>query len=169
MVLAMSQELLGRGEKWLGSLLELCHMPAPVKGEERSDALESGLNYWLTIEASEFSLEQIQGLIGEGGSTIDALQSLANATLNRDQEEANKHIYFTIEISSYREQRLQKLREIGLQALEQVRSTGKEAEIRALSSVDRRQLHHFLKEFPEIETHSQGQEPERHLIVRLKQ
>lgn len=166
--LAMSQELLGRGEKWLGSLLELCHMPAPVNGQERSDALESGLNYWLTIEASEFSLEQIQALIGEGGSVIDAIQSLANATLNRDQE-ADAHIYYTIEISSYREQRLQKLREIGLQALEQVRSTGQEAEIRALSSVDRRQLHHLLKGYPEIETQSQGQEPDRHLIVRLKQ
>jgi spoIIIJ-associated protein len=115
MVLAMSQELLGRGEKWLGSLLELCQMPASVKGQVRSDALESGLNYWLTIESSEFSLEQIQALIGEGGSAIDAIQSLANATLNRDQE-SDAHIYYTIEISSYREQRLQKLREIGLQA-----------------------------------------------------
>lgn len=165
--LVMSQELLGRGEKWLESLLDLCQMSASVKSQERSDALESGLNYWLTIEASEFNLEQIQALIGEGGSVIDGIQSLANATLNQDQE-PDAHIYFTIEISNYREQRLQKLREIGLQALEQVRSTGQEAEIRALSSVDRRQLHHLLKEFPEIETHSQGQDPERHLIVRLK-
>ncbi len=166
--LVMSQELLRRGEQWLESLLELCQIPAKVKGEERSNALESGLNYWLTIDASEFNLEQIQALIGEGGSVIDGIQSLANATLNRDQE-PESHIYYTIEISSYREQRLQRLREIGLKSLEQVRATGEEAEIRALSSVDRRQLHHLFKDFPDVETHSQGQDPERHLIVRLKQ
>lgn len=165
--LVMSQELLERGEQWLGSLLELCQVPAKVKGVERSDALESGLNYWLIIDTSELNLEQIQAFIGSEGSVIDGIQSLANATLNRDQE-PESHIYYTIEISSYREQRLQKLREIGLKALEQVRATGEEAEIRALSSIDRRQLHHLFKEFPEIETHSQGQEPERHLIVRLK-
>jgi len=166
--LAMSQELLERGEQWLGSLLDLCQIPALVKGQERSDALESGLNYWLTIETKDFDLEQIQTLIGSEGMAIDGIQSLANATLNQNQE-PESHIYYTIEVGGYREQRLQKLREIGLQAVEQVRSTGEEAEIRALSSVDRRQLHHLIKEFPEVETHSQGQEPDRYLIVRLKQ
>jgi spoIIIJ-associated protein len=160
--------LLEQGQQWLEKLLQLCQMPSIVTGEERSDALESEVSYWLTIETENFHLEQIQALIGPGGNVIDAIQYLTNASLNRHQE-PDSSIYYTVEISNYRQQRLQKLREIGIQAAEQVRTSGVEAEIRALSSVDRRQLHHLLKDFPEIETHSQGQEPDRRLIVRLKQ
>jgi len=162
----MSKELLEQGQQWLEKLLQLCQMPSIVTGEERSDTLDSEVSYWLTIEAG--NIEQIQALIGPGGNVIDAIQYLVNASLNRNQE-PDSSIYYTVEISNYRQQRLQKLREIGLQAAEQVRTSGAEAEIRALSSVDRRQLHHLLQDFPEIETHSHGQEPDRRLIVRLKQ
>ena len=165
----MSKELLEQGQQWLEKLLQLCQMPAIVTGEERSDTLESEVSYWLTIEAGNFSLEQIQALIGTGGGVIDGIQYLANASLNRHQAPDSSTYYYTVEISNYRQQRLQKLREIGIQAVEQVRTSGVEAEIRALSSVDRRQLHHLLKSFPEIETHSHGQEPDRRLIVRLKE
>jgi spoIIIJ-associated protein len=164
----MSKESLEQGQQWLVSLLSLCQMPAKVAGEERSNTLEPGVNNWLTIDTENYDLEQIQALIGSGGSVIDAIQSLANATLNQDPD-PEAHTYYIVEISQYREQRFQKLKEIGLQAVEQVRATGEEAEIRALSSVDRRHLHQLLKEFPEIETQSHGQEPDRRLIIRLKE
>jgi spoIIIJ-associated protein len=53
------------------------------------------------------------------------------------------------------------------QAVQQVRETQTEFVIKQLSSADRRYIHQLLEEFPDIETHSQGREPNRHLIVKL--
>ncbi len=105
----MSKESLEQGQQWLASLLSLCQMPAIVAGEERSNTLEPGVSNWLTIDTANYDLEQIQALIGTGGSVIDAIQYLANATLNRDQD-PEAHTYYIVEVSQYREQRFQKLK-----------------------------------------------------------
>ena len=51
--------------------------------------------------------------------------------------------------------------------MQQVRETKTEFAIKQLSSADRRYIHQLLEEFPDIETHSKGREPNSHLIVKL--
>ena len=53
-------------------------------------------------------------------------------------------------------------------AADQARSTGVEFELKALSSSERRQVHSFLSECEDLETYSQGQEPDRRLVVRRR-
>ncbi|MGF1674876.1 MAG: R3H domain-containing nucleic acid-binding protein, partial [Rivularia sp. (in: cyanobacteria)] len=50
--------------------------------------------------------------------------------------------------------------------IDQVRNTGREVEVKSLSSAERRQVHTLLKEFEDLESFSQGKEPHRHLVVR---
>jgi spoIIIJ-associated protein len=76
---------------------------------------------------------------------------------------------FTVELAGYRLQRHKELQEIAENAANQVRQTGKEYELKSLSSAERRQVHTILKEYGDLETYSRGQEPDRRLVVRFVQ
>ena len=51
---------------------------------------------------------------------------------------------------------------------QKVRASGHPIELESLSAAERRQIHTFLKEARDLETFSQGQEPDRRLVVRLR-
>ena len=55
------------------------------------------------------------------------------------------------------------------EAIAQVRETGEPFEMHGLSSADRREVHGLLSEYPDLENFSQGQEPDRFLVVKLKE
>jgi spoIIIJ-associated protein len=157
-----------RGQQWVKSLLELTGVSTEVKGklESGSSDATTGESYWLTIDETKLTPEQIQAFIGADGSVLDAMQYLVNSTLNINQEPEQQASY-TIELNGYRVKRQAEIQTIARNAAEQVRNYGQEVEIKSLSSVERRQVHTFLKEFGDLETFSQGKEPHRHLIVRL--
>jgi spoIIIJ-associated protein len=160
-----------RGQQWLKSLLELTGVSTEIKGElEASNTSGSGdtpegESYWLTIDETKLTPEQVQILIGTDGSVLDAMQYLVNSTLNLNQEPQQQASY-TIELNGYRVKRQAEIQAIAQNAAEQVRNYGQQVEIKSLSSAERRQVHTFLKDFGDLETFSQGKEPHRHLIVR---
>jgi spoIIIJ-associated protein len=63
--------------------------------------------------------------------------------------------------------RYEELKQIADQAVQQVRETGNEMELKSLSSAERRQVHTILKQYPDMATYSRGQEPDRRLVIRL--
>lgn len=160
-MVAMSDSRIQRGRSWLEELLRLAKIPAAVRAEEQEDC------YWLTIEATKLTPEQINILIGPGGTVLDAIQYLANSILNIGQEQEDQAAY-TIELNNYRVQRQEELLDMAQAAAYHVRKTGQEYELKELSSAERRQVHTFLKEFDDLETYSRGQEPDRRLVVRLR-
>lgn len=157
-------QLQQRGQQWLETFLKLANMPASVTPEVRETFSEKSC--WLTIEPSVLKPEQVESLLGNGGSVLDSVQYLANSILNIGRS-PDEQIAYTIELDGYRERRQQELLQIAERAAEQVRQTGEEYEIRSLSSAERRQVHTILKESPDLDTYSRGQEPDRRLVVRL--
>ncbi|MGF1499000.1 MAG: protein jag [Elainellaceae cyanobacterium] len=155
-----------RGRVWLEKLLLLLGMPSTV--EVDLSKLEAEGSCWLIIDANPLSPGQVQHLLGERGTVLDAIQYLANTTLNLDCPEEEQRAY-TIELNGYRAQRKVELQAIADQAVQQVRESGEEFEIESLSAAERRQVHTFLKSFEDIETQSRGREPDRRLVVRLRQ
>lgn len=132
----------------------------------------SSKNYWLEINADGLQEQQTQRLIGRDGIVLDSLQYLASIMLNlhlpvEETTEQKNHSFYTVELNGYRSKRLTDLQSLAEQAVQQVRETQTEFVIKQLSSADRRYIHQLLEEFPDIETHSQGREPNRHLIVKL--
>ncbi|QQE63698.1 RNA-binding protein [Leptolyngbya sp. BL0902] len=152
------------GIEWLTNLLALQGLAATVTAELVED--EAGHSCWLTISEEGLTPEQVQTLIGEGGSVLDSLQYLANTTLNlgkgHDEQQA-----FTLELAGYRAKRLGELKAMAMTAAEQVLASGQEYELKGLSSAERRQLHHFLKAQDGLSTYSRGKEPDRRLVVCL--
>ena len=130
-------------------------------------------NYWLELKSDSLQPQQVQRLVGQDGIVIDSLQYLANLFLNRqpfvDINNQESHNFYTVELEGYRSKRLNDLNILAEQAVQQVRETQTEFVIKQLSSADRRYIHQLLEEFADIETHSHGREPNRHLIVKLVQ
>jgi spoIIIJ-associated protein len=156
-----------RGKQWLETLLTLMGVSATATSEGFPTIAEDRESCWLNIDANLLSPRQIELLIGEKGENIDGIQYLANTILNLIQEPESQGSY-TIELNGYRVRRYQELLEIADRAAERVRETGQEIEVPSLSSAERRQIHSFLQNSPDLVTESRGQEPDRKLVVKLR-
>jgi len=160
----MSNQPMARGEQWLETLLRFFQLNAEVKATNTESLDGDEHTYWLTIDHTKLTAEQIQILIGFQGTNIDAIQYLANTVLNLEQEQEQQASY-TVELDGYRVKRQAELQAIASHAAEQVRITGKEFELKYLSSAERRQVHNLLKDCDDLKTQSRGQEPDRRLVV----
>ncbi|WP_373540375.1 protein jag [Chamaesiphon sp.] len=165
----MIDQRLDRGKQWLEQLLSLSGIATAVDTQQPDGA--SAPNYWLTIDPTPLTPAQSELLIGTEGATIDAIQYLANASLNINQE-ADLQAGYTIELNGYRQQRAIALKAIADDAATQVRANGTEVVLQPMSSAERRQMHTFFDSDPsysDLSTYSRGQEPDRCLVVKLAQ
>ncbi|NJN48762.1 MAG: RNA-binding protein [Alkalinema sp. RL_2_19] len=154
-----------RGKQWLEQLLAVSGLAVAVTAEVRESLCEHSC--WLEIDPTSLSEAQRVALIGESGQVIDALQYLANVTLNWDAPESEKGAY-TVDLSGYREARHQILEGFANEAIAALKAGEPEAAISGLSSAERRQLHHWIEQDEQYSTFSRGQEPDRQLVVCLK-
>jgi spoIIIJ-associated protein len=159
----MDDRQVQQGCQWLEGLMSLAGLPAQVNADT-SKLLTEG-SCWLTIDDGSLTPDQVDALIGADGSTLDAIQYLANTTLNLGQPDEMQTAY-TIELAGYRVRRQAELQSLAEQAASYVRQTGEEYEMAALSAAERRQVHTYLKAFEDLETYSRGKEPDRRLVVR---
>jgi spoIIIJ-associated protein len=163
----MDEQQVQDGQKWLVELLQLSGLPTEVRAELNQVEIEESC--WLTLDADRtLTPEQVQALTGKHGAALDALQYLANTTLNMGRSEG-EHVAFTIELDGYRVKRQSELKELCDAAAQKVRETQEEYEMAALSSAERRLVHTYLKSFDDLDTYSRGREPDRRLVVRLAQ
>ena len=102
-------------------------------------------------------------LIGRHGQMIDALQYLANAIAHRAVGEERRRI--VIDAAGYRARRASTLESLARRSAEQAAATGRRVELEPMSSVERRIVHEALKDDPEVETESEGTEPNRYVVV----
>lgn len=160
-------EQIQRGQKWLETLLQLMGVSATVNLGRIEESGDNVISSWLTIDEKSLSPETINFLVGEKGETIDAIQYLANVLLNINTSEDIQR-FFTVELNGYRLRRQAELMAIAQRAADKVRVTGVPEEIRSLSSVERRQIHSFLEKSGDLFTESQGNEPDRRLVVKLR-
>lgn len=159
----MDDRQMQHGRQWLEEFLQLAGLSSQVSVD--ADKLLSEGSCWLIIDHINLTPEQIEALTGTDGNALDAIQYLANTTLNLGQPEELQTAY-TIELAGYRIRRQLELQSLAEQAAQQVRQTGEEYEMAALSAAERRQVHTYLKAFDDLETYSRGKEPDRRLVVR---
>jgi spoIIIJ-associated protein len=103
-------------------------------------------------------------LIGRHGQTIDALQYLANAIVRRRQEEGTR-LQVIVDAAGYRERREATLHAVARRSAEQASATAHRVELEPMTAVERKVVHEFLKDDPEVETASEGTEPNRYVVV----
>ncbi len=102
-------------------------------------------------------------LIGRHGQTIDALQYLANALVHRREGDERRRI--VVDAAGYRARRDATLQSSARAAAAQASATGRRVELEPMTAVERRIVHELLKDDPEVETTSEGSEPNRFVVV----
>lgn len=143
--------------------------PATVLQELLEEIVDSlGLDVNVRIEQSDGTLTGcIEGgdvglFIGRRGQTIDAVQHLAQRIVFRGGSPGARVV---IDADGYRERRAETLRSIALDAAEESLRAGQAIELEPMPASERRIVHEYLRERGDVETHSEGEEPERYLVV----
>jgi len=104
-------------------------------------------------------------LIGRRGETLDAIQYLASLNVNRDRDEYTR---VTIDVEHYRAKREETLRKLANRMANRARKSGRRVVLEPMNPYERRVLHSALHDNPYVETHSEGEEPYRRVIITLK-
>jgi spoIIIJ-associated protein len=102
-------------------------------------------------------------LIGRHGQTIDAIQYLATAIVFRGRYEERKPV--TVDAAGYRDRRQATLDALAVRMAEQAAATGQRVELEPMTAVERKIVHEKLKDDPEVETESEGTEPNRFVVI----
>ena len=101
-------------------------------------------------------------LIGRRGDTLDAIQHLANYTVNREVE---GHIRINVDAECYREKREDSLRRYARKKAQQVLKARRRTTLEPMNAYERHVIHAALQDMDNITTHSTGVEPNRRVVI----
>ncbi|NLI54705.1 MAG: KH domain-containing protein [Clostridiales bacterium] len=138
---------------FLGELLQKMNTPAPVLAADT----ENGLR--LCIDAETMGL-----LIGRRGETLDAMQYLVSLVANKNRKDEG-YVRVTLDTEGYRSRREETLKRLARRNAVRVRQTGRPVSMEPMNPYERRILHSALQGFTGVTTHSEGEEPNRHVVI----
>jgi spoIIIJ-associated protein len=124
---------------------------ASVDVEEDEDELRAA------VSGPELAL-----FIGKRGQTIDAVQLLCAQAAYRGQQGRKRVV---VDAGGYRERRAGMLRRQADRGVADALRYGRAVELDSMSAAERRVVHLYLEERPEVETHSEGDEPYRCIVI----
>ncbi len=114
-------------------------------------------------EYLEVSGPDLAMLIGRHGNTLEALNLIFNNILNAGVR--NNRRYYTIDAEGYRARRADQLKHLALATLERVLREGKPQKLEPMLPSERKIVHLALSENENVRTESEGEEPERRVVV----
>ena len=104
-------------------------------------------------------------LIGKRGQTLDSLQYLVSLVVNRESEE---YIRVKVDTENYRKRRKETLENLAKNIAYKVKRTKRSVSLEPMNPYERRIIHSSLQNDKYVTTHSEGEEPYRHVVVTLK-
>ncbi|MBR2328537.1 MAG: Jag N-terminal domain-containing protein [Clostridia bacterium] len=136
----------------------LSHMN--VEGTVLAKAEDEGIR--LYIDKSTMGM-----LIGHRGETLDAMQYLTSLAVNRNRKQEG-YTRVSIDTEGYREKREETLARLARKIAGQVKATGRSRTLEPMNPYERRVLHATLQNHPYVATRSEGEEPNRRVVIYLK-
>jgi spoIIIJ-associated protein len=138
--------------------------------EELLEEIADGLGLDVEVEVREddgvlrgsLRGEDVGLFIGRRGQTIDAVQHLAQRIVFR---EGPSPVRVVVDADGYRERRAETLRADAEEAAEEALRSRAPVELEPMPAAERRIVHEYLRDRGGVETHSEGDEPERRLVV----
>ncbi len=131
-----------------------------------------GLNTAVTVHCEEDVIElavpstHLNGfLIGQRGDTLRSLQFLLSMALKNKNAELTR---VNIDVANYKHHRAERLADQVKEWCETVAQTGEPMELRPMNAADRRVAHRVVGDFGQLESHSEGEGRDRHLIITVK-
>ncbi len=113
----------------------------------------------------DFEGDDMGVLIGKRGQTLDSLQYLTSLVVNKGKE---NYIRVKLDTEDYRRRRKETLENLAKGIAYKVKKTRKPVILEPMNPYERRIIHSALQGNKYVETISEGEEPYRHIVVRLK-
>lgn len=113
----------------------------------------------------ELKGEDMGILIGKRGQTLDSLQYLTNLAVNKHSENYYK---VKVDTEDYRKRRKETLENLAKNIAYKVKRTKRSVDLEPMNPFERRIIHSALQNDKFVTTHSEGDEPYRHVVVTLK-
>jgi spoIIIJ-associated protein len=147
----LPEEPAERVEALLEEIVDALDLDGEIVVDERDEEIAA------RIEGDELGL-----LIGRRGQTIDAVQLLCYRVAFRGRGDRKR---VSVDAAGYRERRRETIERQAGRAAERALESGKEIELEPMTPTERKIVHDQLKDRPGLETFSEGEEPERCVIV----
>jgi spoIIIJ-associated protein len=144
-------EAVERVEELLARILAAVGTDAEIAVVESDDAVVA------VLDGEDLGL-----LIGRHGQTIDAIQHLAYRAAFRGSDSRKR---VTVDAAGYRDRRAALLEHDADEAAEEALRIEAPVALDAMNAVERRVVHEYLRDRDDLETYSEGVEPDRHLVV----
>ena len=135
------------------------------------DAMKMEVEILVAVNEEEHIIEvELKGddmgiLIGKRGQTLDSLQYLTNLAINKHSDEYYK---VKIDTEDYRKRRKETLEHLAKNIAYKVKRTKRPVSLEPMNPFERRIIHSALQNDRYVTTHSEGDEPYRHVVVTLK-
>lgn len=131
------------------------HMGIPVEIFERMEEGRTVLN---------LKSPEAQILIGKQGANLEALQHIVRLLV---RDESGTQVPFALDIDDYKEKRQIYLKEIARKAAAQARTSGRAVALFPMPASERRIVHNYLSLFSDLNSQSEGRDPNRRIIIRV--
>lgn len=121
---------------------------------------EDGKNVDVELKGKEMGV-----LIGKRGQTLDSLQYLTNLAVGK---QVNEYVKVKLDTEDYRKRRKETLENLARNIAYKVKRTKRPVSLEPMNPFERRVIHSALQNDWYVSTHSEGEEPYRHVVVTLK-
>ena len=105
----------------------------------------------------------IKNLIGRNGEVVDALQQLSRLAV---QQKTGERSHLIVDVDGFLKRKRQHLRDIALDAVDEVRETGESVSLRPMNSFERKVIHDTVRD-EGLRSRSHGEEPRRYVTVYM--
>ena len=106
----------------------------------------------------------IKHLIGKNGEVVDALQQLTRLAV---QQKTGERSHLIVDVDGFLKRKRQYLRDIALDAIDDVKETGEPVDLKPMNSFERKIVHDVVRE-EGLKSRSHGEEPRRYVTIYLK-
>ncbi len=141
---------------FLNDVFAAMNMTVVVNAEYNADEKE------LSIDLSG---DDMGVLIGKRGQTLDSLQYLVSLVVNKGNDD---YIRVKVDTENYRQRRKDTLENLAKNMAFKVKRTRRPLSLEPMNPYERRIIHSALQNDSYVTTHSEGEEPYRHVVVTLK-
>ena len=128
-----------------------------LDSEARIELVDDGQTIKVSIDGPD--LGQV---IGRHGQTLDAIQHIAFRAAAFERDDIRR---VEIDAGGWRERRAEELQEIADKAADEAVETGRSIELPPMPANERRVVHEYLRDREDVDTISEGREPDRRLVV----
>ena len=153
---AVASELCEKAKQFLTDVFHAMNMAVVI--ETSFDTSENSMD--VNLAGDDMGM-----LIGKRGQTLDSMQYLVSLVVNKGQDE---YIRVKVDTENYRERRKETLENLAKNIAFKVKRTRKSFALEAMNPYERRIIHSALQNDKYVETYSEGEEPYRHVVVKIR-